>query len=112
MGEGTSGRGAAASGKSEGGTGGGTARANLTSWTRLTHGSKPFPCGQADTEGPYGIRTRAAAVRGRCLRPHVPRRVRRKVGEDARGWRAFLTDDDQAAVYCSECGTREFDNDT
>jgi hypothetical protein len=27
---------------------------------------------------------------------------------DARGWRAFLTDDDQAALYCRECAEREF----
>jgi hypothetical protein len=42
----------------------------------------------------------------------VPRECAGKSEGDARGWRAFLTDDDQAAVYCSECGTREFDNDT
>ena len=36
---------------------------------RLTHGSKPNPLSQARLKGPYGIRTRAAAVRGRCPRP-------------------------------------------
>jgi hypothetical protein len=28
---------------------------------------------------------------------------------DARGWRAFLTDDDKPAVYCPPCAEREFD---
>jgi DNA-directed RNA polymerase subunit RPC12/RpoP len=27
---------------------------------------------------------------------------------DARGWRAFLTDTDEPAVYCAACGEREF----
>jgi hypothetical protein len=27
---------------------------------------------------------------------------------NARGWRAFLTDDDQAAIYCPDCAEREF----
>jgi hypothetical protein len=36
---------------------------------RLTHGFKPKPCVRAHQQGPYGIRTRAAAVRGRCPRP-------------------------------------------
>ena len=31
--------------------------------------------------------------------------------EAARGWRAFLMDDDQVAVYCGECAEAEFDND-
>jgi hypothetical protein len=46
-----------------------TARASPSFQARLTHGSKPNPCSQAAFEGPYGIRTRAAAVRGRCPRP-------------------------------------------
>jgi hypothetical protein len=33
--------------------------------------------------------------------------VRESEGE-AGGWRAFLTDDDQATVYCPECAEREF----
>ena len=31
------------------------------------------------------------------------------VGE--RGWRAYLTVDDEAVVYCPQCATREFDSD-
>jgi len=27
----------------------------------------------------------------------------------ARGWRALLTIDDEAVVYCSECARKEFD---
>jgi hypothetical protein len=27
---------------------------------------------------------------------------------DANGWRVFLTDDDQPAVFCPECAEREF----
>ncbi len=46
-----------------------TACAIAASAARLTHGFKPFPCSQAAWKGPYGIRTRAAAVRGRCPRP-------------------------------------------
>lgn len=30
--------------------------------------------------------------------------------EAAQGWRAFLTDDDQVAVYCGECAEAEFDD--
>jgi predicted RNA-binding Zn-ribbon protein involved in translation (DUF1610 family) len=28
--------------------------------------------------------------------------------EDERGWTAWLTVDDEVAVYCPECGEREF----
>jgi len=27
---------------------------------------------------------------------------------DARGWRAYLTDDGEAEVFCPECAAREF----
>jgi len=27
---------------------------------------------------------------------------------DAAGWRAYLTDDGEAAVFCPECAAREF----
>jgi rubrerythrin len=27
---------------------------------------------------------------------------------DAAGWRAYLTDDDEAAAFCPECAAREF----
>src|SRR5687767_14975910 len=37
--------------------------------TRLTRVPMRFSRSQASREGPYGIRTRAAAVRGRCPRP-------------------------------------------
>ena len=46
-----------------------TACAFRASAARLTHGFKPFPRSQEPPKGPYGIRTRAAAVRGRCPRP-------------------------------------------
>jgi hypothetical protein len=36
---------------------------------RLTHGFNRKPWSKRKQEGPYGIRTRAAAVRGRCPRP-------------------------------------------
>lgn len=29
--------------------------------------------------------------------------------EDARGWRGYLTVDDEFAVYCPACAEREFD---
>lgn len=44
---------------------------------RLTHGFKPNPPGREAQKGPYGIRTRAAAVRGRCPRPLDEWAVRR-----------------------------------
>ncbi len=36
---------------------------------RMTDVAMRFRRSQAREEGPYGIRTRAAAVRGRCPRP-------------------------------------------
>jgi hypothetical protein len=29
---------------------------------------------------------------------------------DARGWRAYLDDDDVAVVFCPECSAREFED--
>jgi hypothetical protein len=30
---------------------------------------------------------------------------------DATGWRAYLTGDDQVAIYCPDCAEREFGED-
>ena len=46
-----------------------TTRAFATPPTQLTRLAKPNPLSGAAPKGPYGIRTRAAAVRGRCPRP-------------------------------------------
>ena len=43
--------------------------ASEASPARLTHLSKPKTWVRFEQKGPYGIRTRAAAVRGRCPRP-------------------------------------------
>jgi hypothetical protein len=36
---------------------------------------------------------------------------RRDSEEGAPGWRAFLTVDDETAVYCPKCAEREFGDD-
>jgi hypothetical protein len=55
--------------ESDGGTDGGTPRQARPFLRPLTGLSKPLPLAERPRKGPYGIRTRAAAVRGRCPRP-------------------------------------------
>jgi hypothetical protein len=54
---------------------------------------------------------RAQEIEPTPLRRSAQRRVECGLkSEGARGWRAFLTDDEPAAVYCPECPWERFDD--
>lgn len=54
------------------------------------------------------LASRVGAVAGVTARTQKCAECGREQAAGERGWRAYLTDDDEVAVFCPECSSREF----